>query len=531
MVKQRTAKVCPRTRNRSPRARRGLWAATVAGCLVAFAGASEAEASGISAARFGGEHGHPTTDNPTAIYYNPAGIALSKGTHIFVDGTIALRWAGYERPAAGPDDVAAGSFPTQNNQETLGLAPGANDGKASLFNAIASPFFGVSSDFGTDFIYGGAAVYFPFGGSAVWDKNSVYQGNDQFPGAGDGQQRWYSVDGSIRSMYVTGALAFNIRKIGLSIGVTGSAIRSNVTTLRARNADGTDDLVAVNSDGSIAYDDEGNTTLKEGRSYVDVNGWQGGFSIGAIYDVLKQGKYFIGASYTSQPNVTGGMTLEGTLQNALTVTQADQSDVEFTQSLPDIIRLGVRIRPTDKYEIRVFGDYTRWSVSTRQCLIDISSKTGDTCDFAGEDNALDNPEAFGGATVDGNPNPAAAGVVQHLPRFWKDAGGVRLGGSYWFIPELEGYLGGGYDSTAVPLETMDPALMDMHKFTVSAGVRWQIIKHLAMAFTSTEVIYLRTSTEGKSALNRFPAPTRQPSADGVYTQFLQLFNIYADISF
>ncbi|HHK41001.1 MAG TPA: hypothetical protein ENJ50_01170, partial [Planctomycetaceae bacterium] len=301
-------------RSRAPKTRgwsAGVWAAAVLGCFAA-AGVGDASASGIAAARFGGEHGHPTTDNPTAIYYNPAGIALSKGTHIFVDGTIALRWAGYDRPSAGPDDVAGGS-PVQNNQETLGLAPGANDGKASLFNAIASPFLGVSSDFGTDFIYGGLSVSFPFGGSAVWDKNSVYNGNEQFPGAVDGQQRWYSIDGAIRSMYVTGALAFNIRKIGLSIGLSGSAIRSNVTTLRARNADGTDDLVTVNSDGTVAYDADGNTSLKEGRSLVDVSGWQGGFGIGLVYDVLKQGKYFIGASYTSQPNITGGMTLKGTL--------------------------------------------------------------------------------------------------------------------------------------------------------------------------------------------------------------------------
>lgn len=519
MVK-RTAKVSQRTRTSSRRRARtwgvGAWGAAIAGCF-GLMGAGEADASGIAAARFGGEHGHPTTDNPTAIYYNPAGIALSKGTHIFVDGTIALRWAGYERPAVGPDDVAAGSNPVQNSQDTLDLAPGANDGKASLFNAIASPFFGVSSDFGTDFIYGGVALYFPFGGSAVWDKNSVYEGNEQFPGAVDGQQRWYSIDGSIRSMYVSGALAFNIRKIGLSLGLSGSAIRSNVTTLRARNSDGTDDLV------------DSNGTLKEGRTSVDVSGWQGGFGIGAVYDVLKQGKYFIGASYTSQPNVTGGMTLEGKLRNALAVTQADQSDVEFTQSLPDIIRLGVRIRPTDKYEIRVFGDYTRWSVVETQCLLDKASDNGAGCDFEGLDNALDDPESVvPRPNSDGETN---AGVVQHLPRFWKDSGGVRLGGSYWFIPELEGYLGAGYDSSAVPLETMDPALMDMNKFTISAGVRWQIIKHLAMAFTSTEVIYMRTSTKGKSALNRFSPPTRQPSADGVYTQFLQLFNVYADISF
>ncbi len=62
-------------------------------------------------------------------------------------------------------------------------------------------------------------------------------------------------------------------------------------------------------------------------------------------------------------------------------------------------------------------------------------------------------------------------------------------------------------------------------------MRWQIIKHLAMSFTATELIFFRTSTKGKSALNRFQAPTRQPSGDGVYKQFFQLFNIYADVSF
>ena len=478
------------------------WALATAGICGAWLASSTAHASGIAAARFGGEHGHPTTDNPTAIYYNPAGIALSKGTHIMVDTTLALRFASYDRPAS-----------EVNDPQTTMIAPGANDGKSTLFNAIAAPFFGITSDFGTDFIYAGIAAYFPFGGSAVWDKNKAYQGNSQFPGAVDGVQRWYSIDGTIRSMYVTGALAFNIRKIGLSLGVTGSLIRSNVETIRARNADGTDDLVNGMPPDAM---------LKEGRSYIDVKGLQGGFSIGAIYDVLKMNKYFIGLSYTSQPNVTGGMKLKGTLDNALALGMPSQSQVELTQSMPDILRLGFRARPTDKYEIRVFADYTRWSVFDRQCVMD-RSVPDRNCNFANQKNALDDPTNYGG-----NANPA---VVQHLPRFWKDAGGVRVGASYWFIPQVEGYVGLGYDSTAVPLQTLDPALMDAHKMSVSAGVRWQIIKNFAFSFTATELAFFRTSTKGKSALNQFQPPTRQPSGNGVYKQFFQLFNFYIDVSF
>lgn len=475
----------------------------------------DANASGIAAARFGGEHGHPTTNNNTAIYYNPAGLALSKGTHIFIDTTTALRWASYERPAAGPNDVGAGTTPVQNSQSSLELAPGSNDGRASLFNAILAPYVGVNSDFGTDFINAGAALYFPFGGSAVWDRNSTYEGSEQFPGAVDGQQRWYSIDGTIRSMYVTGAVAFNIKQIGLAIGISGSAIRSEVSTIRARNADGTDDLVDVAEDGS--------TSLKEGRSQIDVNGWQGGFGIGLIYDVAKLGKYFLGASYTSQPNISGGMTLTGELNNVFVTGPVAKSQVELQQTLPEIIRFGIRIRPTDKYEIRAFGDFTRWSVFNKQCVLD-SDVEGRNCNFPGASSALDDPESYGASDE-------AAGVTQHLPRLWKNAGGVRVGASYWFVPEVEGFLGAGYDSSAVPVEMLDPALMDMNKISLSLGARWQIIRHLALSFTATELIFFETSTGGKSALNKFQAPTKQPSGDGVYNQFFQLFNIYADISF
>ena len=40
---------------------------------------SDILASGFYVARFGGEHGHPTTDNLSAIYYNPAGLSLGLG--------------------------------------------------------------------------------------------------------------------------------------------------------------------------------------------------------------------------------------------------------------------------------------------------------------------------------------------------------------------------------------------------------------------------------------------------------------------
>ncbi len=461
-----------------------------------------AMASGLAAARFGGEHGHPTTDNPTAIYYNPAGIALRPGTRIFLDGSLAARWASYQRSA---DAINPGGGTPDD-------AISANSGTARVQNVLFSPFFGASSDFGTKIFSAGAAVYFPFGGQAVWAQNSEYAGNKTYPGAHDGVQRWYTIDGKIRSMYLTGAMAFNIPQIGLSIGVTGSAIRSETDTIRARNADGSDDLV-----------NPGINTLKEGRSWLKASGWQGGFSIGAIWNW--QQRLWIGASYTSQPNVIGGMTLKGTLSNALGTMAPTAFPAELTQTLPDIIRLGFRVRPVDRVELRLFADYTRWSVFDKQCVLD-ASVANRKCNFAGADTALSNPEEFGGYNGD-----ETAGTVQHLPRFWKDAGGARASVSYWFVPQLEAYAGLGFDSSAVRPATLDAALMDMNKISASIGARWQIIRNFAVALTLTDIAYLKVDTKGKNVLNKFKSPTRQPSADGIYKQNILLANIFLDVSF
>ena len=477
-----------------------------------------ASASGLSTARFGGEHGHPTTSNPTAIYYNPGAIALSEGTHIFIDGLIALRKVTYDRPASAVSpDLNGGTT-------SLDEYPGANDGKASLFNVAGAPFIGVTSDFGTEFVYGGLAAYVPFGGGATWGKNEDYRDSGLSAGAVDGPQRWYAIDGSIRSFYITGALAFKIKPAKLTIGVSGSAIYTSFDTIRARNADGTDNIV---SGSGPDY------TLKEGRSWLKASGWQGGFAVGLTAEPIDD-KLWIGASYTSQPNVTGGMRLEGTLTNMFVNAAAPSTtDIYLDQSFPDIIRLGFRVRPIPKLELRVFADYTRWSVLDKQCVM-IQPKpdptTGEVppnpkCEFDGADTALEDPENFG-AGGDGT-----IGVTQHLPRFWKDAGGVRLGVGYWFIDELEAYLGLGYDSSAVPVEMVDPALFDMDKFSVTVGALWQAHKHVAVGATIGQIIYMPLDTKGKNVLNDFQAPTKQADANGVYKQWLTIGNLYLDISF
>ena len=492
------------------------WTAPLAAFLCAGLWATSADASGVATARFGGEHGHPTGTNATTIYYNPGAIALSKGTHIFVDGLIALRKVQYTRPASAVNNqLGSDSQPNFS----LDYADGANNGTADLFNVAGAPFLGVTSDFGTEFIYGAAAVYVPFGGGAAWKKNDAFKNSDEFPGAYDGVQRWYAIDGSLRSFYFTGAIAFKIKAAAnLTLGFSGSAIYSSIDTVRARNADGTDNLVSGQPDAFA---------LKEGRSWLKAGGWQGGFAAGFTVEPVKD-IFWIGGSYTSQPNVTGGMALKGTLTNIFTTGQTAITDVEVTQSYPDIVRLGFRVRPIPKLELRVFADYTRWSVFDKQCVLILESDPVNddrNCDFDNADTALTDPESFGG------PGDGVVDVTQHLPRFWKDAGGVRVGVGYWFIDELETYLGLGYDSSAIPVETVDPVLFDMDKIAVTVGALWQANQHLAIGATVGQIIYLALDTKGQNVLNEFQSPTRQASADGIYKQWLTIGNLYLDISF
>jgi long-chain fatty acid transport protein len=443
--------------------------------------AGTAFASGFSTARFGGEHGYPVTFNPTAIYYNPAGIAESEGFHIFADGNIAFRTATYDH-----------SYRVDVDEPIPPGADGANTGKATLFNIAAAPMLGATGKFG-DFALG-LAWYVPFGGSAEWDQDEDWAGST-FPGPVDGEQRWYSINGTLRSMYWTLAAAYKIPKTGLSVGLSGSLIRSEVKTIRARNANGSDDIAS------------------EGRSYIDVGDWAWGFGLGAIYEAIPR-KLWAGVSYTSRPNVAGGMALDGDLVNYFGAKST--TPIDFHQDLPDIVRLGARWKVRDNVELRLHGDWTRWSSLEDQCLVDDGS---DEC-TVNEDG-----------TAASNPPP-----IQNLPRHWDDAFGIRAGGSFWATEKIEVFGGLGYDSNAIPDEALDPSLTDFHDISVALGGRITVVKQFAVAASWTQFFYFSRDTTNASlndedAPGGWQSPSNGPDAGGKYTQRVGVLNINAEVMF
>ncbi len=459
----------------------------VVGALSLFA--VEASASGFAAARFGGELGNPVSANPASIYYNPAGLALTDGTQLMLDLSTVYRSATYDRPESA---VSQETIDGAGDRSADAIA--SNTGEATVGNVILSPMLGVSSDLGLDSpLRVGLGFYAPFGGQAVWDEADAIDG---IPGAVDGPQRWYTIDGTVRTLALSAAVAYEIEAARLSLGLSASYYRSDVSTIRGRVANGTDQVLI------------GGENLAEGRSRLDVSSNDFGVGAGVMWEAMED-QLWLGASWQSQANVTGDMELEGELENILgTQPNSDKSDVKMEWQLPDIYRLGARYKVNPDLELRVFADYTRWSVFESQCLAAADRAKG--LDDCREDTA---------------------GVVQVFERQWEDAFGVRAGASYWATPGLEIIAGGGFDANAVPDETLDPALMDMDKFTASLGAKFQIIPNLDLMVTGTGVFYAERDTTETASNQNFDSPSKQPSNAGVYNQSIYILNTNLQFGF
>jgi long-chain fatty acid transport protein len=413
------------------------------------------------------------TTNPTALYFNPAGIALSQGTHLFLDGELALRHLDWEHAAAptDPPDPPGGE--------------GANTGRASLFNVFGGPALGATTKVG-DFALG-AGVFVPFGGRESWDKNAHFS-DPRFPLASDGVQRWHIIDGALTFIYFAAGAAYRFGR--LSIGATANVISSMVTTKQAKNPT-----------GSGMPD-----TLREGRADLDVSGIDGSFGVGIMLEAVTDQLWF-GASYQSQPAL-GAQTLKGTLALS-SPSGATHFNVTLTQALPDIYRLGGRWRPRNDLELRVFADYTRWSVMQTQCV----AIQGHAC------------------AVFPDGSDASGGVLANYRRGWNDTYGVRVSQSYWLKPEVELFAGLGFETEAVPDSTLEPGLVDAHNIGVALGGRFLIARWFYLGASYTHLQYLRRDNTGRSALALAQIPTQQEDAGGRYTQWIGIVDVNVEKQF
>jgi long-chain fatty acid transport protein len=465
----------------------GVVGAALGVSLVGLVGGSrDAQASGFSSQRIGGEQGGVIATNPTALYFNPGAMGFTGGGGLGAYTQVAFRKLTYDRPGASTDKT--------------GDAAIGNTGRASLFNVFGGPSLGGMARIGNLVV--GFGFFAPFYGRAHWDKNDNLSAADKtaWPLAVDGVQRWLGggIDAELNTYYFTWGAAYRFGP--LSIGASANAIYSKLVSTSATNASG-----SAQADTTLEY-----------RSTLDVDGINGSFGVGAMLEAVPK-QLYIGAGYQSQPGM-GEMKLSGKLDLNGFARGENKIDVDFLQTLPDVLRGGVRWHLKDApWELRLMGDWTRWSEFQHQCIVN----AGKPCQISAAD---------GSSPTRGQP------VAQNLRRFWNDTYGVHLGASYWPVYDTELFAGAWVETAAVPDATMSPDLTDATSITGALGARFMVSSGLFLTVSYSHWQFLDRDNTGKSQLAvkngaSVKIPTQEPDGGGVYKQWIGLAQFNAEALF
>ncbi|MCA9625228.1 MAG: outer membrane protein transport protein, partial [Myxococcales bacterium] len=433
-------------------------------------------------------------------YYNPGAIGLSRGFNFMVDGILAWRTATYERSEicapGGATPTPCGYGPNNNEYAEPSDGIGANNSKSTLKNVVAAPMLGatgrvpVSEDVALGF---GAGFFVPFGGQSSWNGNSAFDGS-RYTGAQDGAARWWAIDGTLRSLFVSAAFSVSISEL-VHLGISGGIAINQVDTIRAKTLDGSNNLLA-----------EGRALL-QGKS---IDPQLGG---GVVVTPFKNNDLRLGVSYQAPVGITG-VAMGGTLTLHDGRGQVTEQDVDFHTVWPDTFRFGVAYKPIEELELRLNANVQRWSLLKDQCI----TNAGAPCDIE-EDGSepLADPNNPDGPEKDDN--------IVNIPRRWNDSFGIRVGATYNIIPEVGIFGGVGYDSNAVPDATLEPALTDFHDVAVNIGGQFQFTENIGLAASYTQIFYISRDNTGKGELQNFAPDSLGPDAAGKFTQAIGFLNI------
>lgn len=460
--------------------------AAAALALAVLAPEGTARASGFLSDQFGSNQANPALGNTYAVYFNPAAMAGLHGADLTVDGVLAARSLDYTRSSSAL--IPSSSYATNAPSASYPYYTGSNTGKATLFNVLSAPFGGFVTDFGGSKARLGVAAYIPFGGAATWGHNQAYANSTVVPGGYDGPQRWSSISASTYSVYTTAAFAYRFEKPRIGLGLSVSGIYTTLQDTRARNADGSDNILAPTG------------AIQEGRTFIDEKGAQIGAAAGIYWEATKDGALRLGASYTSQPNF-GTMRLTGNFKFTPGAVAESNTSADLLQALPDIIRWGAAWRVSPQTEIRLDGDWERWSNFKNQCVV----TSGSSCQTNSQ----------GVAT--------GSNILLDLPRNWKDSYKVRLGVGYWVTPDTELDASGSWNSAPVDKHNEDPLIYDSTRLAGTVGVRHGFNRHLYASLSYTYVWVMPLTVEN-SAYPDYPKPSTSPSTNGDYSSQLYIFD-------
>jgi len=385
-------------------------------------------------------------DDPSALYYNPAGLAKQKGTSIhlgfnFVDFDQTFRRAGaYEQPEEGaPPPWTGQPYPevSDNSKPALGFGG---------FQGI--PLFGVATDLGgkTPFVFGIGLIAEHSFPEREYAEGYQFEGPEPPP-----PQRYDIISADVSAAFPSLAAAYRVAPavdvgVRVSWGFAGSKGKQHVWGIRNYAED-------VHRDGVIAVD--------VADSFIPAAG------VGLLYRPIAEVE--IGASYHSARSLR--MKGDGVAILGSGLELAGEQDFIAPENDRPLCEAGGNIAALKSC---VDLDLPQTASAGARYVLRAASgqERGDIeLDVAWEDwsNASDVE-----VIVDGKSGLSGLRLQPTvIERGFRDTFSFRLGGAYAFDlgeNQLEARAGAAYDTAAAPLSWTRLDVDGMARTTLGAGL-------------------------------------------------------------
>jgi long-chain fatty acid transport protein len=249
-------------------------------------------------------------DDPSAIAYNPAGLAGFRGTHIYGGATAVIPSSKYESPSG--------------------------DSEESEFQVFFPPHLYVSSDLHSEDLAVGLGIFSPFGiGGLKWSDT--------------GLTRYASTESLIATLAVNPAVAYRVSP-SLSVGF------------------GVFYMYGLNSAERMV--NQSAVGAGDARYRLEADGGGFGFNLGLLVTPCEA--LSLGFAYRSRTNVDQSGTVK--VRNIAPALQPlfggsrFKTDVETTLHFPEDATAGVAFRPTERLTLTADVEWVNWSRFSRYDL-------------------------------------------------------------------------------------------------------------------------------------------------------------------
>jgi long-chain fatty acid transport protein len=242
-----------------------------------------------------------TADNPSAIYYNPAGITQLEGNNLR-GGLYGI----YIDSSFSPPHTAPNHGHTYDNQDNYAAVP-------QIFYTYTPKDMPVSF---------GLGVYAPFGGNMSWPQNTGF--------------RSVAISGSLQYITINPVVAVKLLP-SLSVGGGAMVNYANISMYQG--------LKSLAPRGTNFFNFTG-------------DGWSVGYNAGILWQ--PHPKISFGATFRSSARMNFQGNTDFELEPGAYNTPAQRSaEASFTFPLTTV--LGVSYRPTPKWNIEFDANYTGWN--------------------------------------------------------------------------------------------------------------------------------------------------------------------------